>query len=105
MLNLEQAQAELRQKNYDQIQEETAWVWGSRAAACFQNVLDGTKDRLACWTLAEEYYHEAIEHAALSTNETLVKEIRVAISSYQEKAAAAMSAEKGPSNGNRESKV
>jgi hypothetical protein len=91
MLKVDEAQAELKVKTYDQIQEETAWKWGSRAAACFQNVVSGQSDKLAAWTLAEEYYHEAVEHAALSTNDALVRQIRDAISPFQEKAAAAMS--------------
>lgn len=92
MLNVQESQAELKVKNYNQIQSETAWKWGSRAAACFQNLLDGHPDKLACWTLGEEYLHEAVEHAALCADGALVKLVRDAVTPYQEQASAAMAA-------------
>lgn len=95
MLNVEQALVELEQKDYRTIQEETAWKWASRACACYQNCVSSEiSGRLECWTLAEEYYHEAIEHAALVEGQPyLVQEVRDAIAPYQEKAATAMSPE------------
>lgn len=95
MINLEAAQAELKQKNYRQIQEETAWKWASRAAACYQNCVDGHVDSLSCWTLGEEYLHEAIEHAALAeADQDLLKAVLAEVIPYQEKAAAYMSSGK-----------
>lgn len=90
MFNVEKALQELSEKTYRQIQEETAWTWLSRAAASYQNCLEEEPSRrLVCWTLGEEYYHEAIEHGALTEgNENLVQELREAVRPYQEKAAA-----------------
>lgn len=91
MLDLDRASEELKQKNYKQIQEETAWTWASRACVSYQNCenLEGT-EKLVCWTVAEELYHESIEHAALSGNDGLLQQIRDAVHPYQEKAAFSM---------------
>lgn len=90
MLKIEEASKELEKKSYAEIQEETAWKWASRAAASYAKCCEcdaGTK-RLVLWTVGEEYYHEAVEHASLvATKEGLVKEIRDAVGPYQEDAA------------------
>jgi uncharacterized protein (DUF1015 family) len=92
MLKVDEASKELESKSYGQIQKETAWKWASRAAASFLSCKKAKKDeKLVFWTVAEEFYHEAIEHAALvESDESLVKEVREAIHSYQEEAAESM---------------
>ncbi len=67
MLNVKEAKEELAKKSYKDIQIETAFKWGSRAAASYENQIDAKskEEKLMLWTLGEEYYHEAIEHAAL----------------------------------------
>jgi hypothetical protein len=92
MLKLKEAKKELEEKTYREVQEETAWKWASRAAASYQNCADAAKgNRLALWTIGEEFYHEALEHAALVEGEDdLLKDIREAVHPYQEKAAESM---------------
>lgn len=88
-LNVEEALEEIQTKSYREIQEETAVKWGSRAAASYQLVLSVPhQEKLIYWTLAEEYNHESIEHAALVEDETglLVKQVQLAIKPYQERA-------------------
>ena len=89
MLNLEKARKELEEKSYHDIQRETAWSWASRAAVNYEFVLEAAKDqKVSAWTQAEEYAHEAIEHASLVEKDgpKLLKEIQDAIKPYQEKA-------------------
>jgi len=92
MLDLNKAIQELGQKDYRQIQTETAWTWASRSAAWYQNCINSKpNEKLAAWTLAEEYAHEAFEHAALvEGDDNLVKTVRTALHSYQEQAAQSM---------------
>lgn len=99
MINLKEALVELQQKDYRTIQEETAWKWASRSCASYENcaTVEGQSAKLVCWTLAEEYYHEAVEHAALvEGNESLVNQVRQAVHVYQEKAALVMAPGKDP---------
>ncbi len=61
---IESARKEVLGKSHGQIEEETAWKWASRAIACFEiyqatGVMAWLKD-------SEDYYHEAIEHAAFA---------------------------------------
>jgi len=67
------AMTELRQKTLHQIQIETALTWAGRACAAAQ--LGLPED-------AEEYAHEAIEHAALSGNDDLLRDVRSTMRSY-----------------------
>lgn len=93
MLDLEKALAELKSTNYQQIQEQTAWTWASRACVCYNSCADqqDNRVRLACWAVGEEYYHEAVEHAALYDGEIdLVKAIRQAVAPHQEQASRVM---------------
>lgn len=66
MIDVEKARRELKDRSYEEIQEDTAYTWGSRALAEAQNVITSTtiKEKLRSWTLALEYYTEAVEHAA-----------------------------------------
>lgn len=92
MLKLNEALQELENKTYRQIQKETAVKWASRAAAAYQNCSKAKKsEKLVLWTVAEEFYHEAIEHAALvEDEEDLVKNVREAVHPYLDKAAESM---------------
>lgn len=91
MLEIEKARKELSEKNLNDIQIQTAWTWASRAAASYQNSLDAKgKDKLLYWSLGEEYYHEAVEHAALADSDSFLKEVRDALAPYQEDASEAL---------------
>ena len=59
--------AELQKKSLRQIQVDTAYKWSGRACAA---AMLGRMDD------AEEYAHEAIEHAALSGDDRLLAEVR-----------------------------
>lgn len=64
MLDVKQASIELRTKSLLAIQVETAWSWASRAAAAYSYF---RTSGITQWRLdAQEYEHEAIEHAALA---------------------------------------
>lgn len=95
MINLKAAKEELEKKSYGEIQEETAWKWASRACASYDNCKSAKKkEKLVYWTVAEEFYHEAIEHAALvEGNDGLLGEIRKAVHPYLEDAAVSMEAD------------
>lgn len=85
-LNLEKGAKDIESKSLAQIQEDTAWTWASRAAACYKKLAE-TGD----WkwkTDAEEYRHEAVEHAALigDTNPTVLNEIHEALEEYRNEA-------------------
>lgn len=88
MLNIQEALEELKNKNLNDIQIETAYKWASRAAASYQNCLEseGLK-KMACFVIGEEYFHEAVEHAALVEGQDLLSQIKKELVSYQEKAA------------------
>ena len=90
MLNIKEAKEELTNKSYKDIQTETTWKWGSRAAASYQNLIDtvNNHEKLMLSYLAEEYYHEAIEHAALVEDDgKLVKKFQQEIAELKAKAA------------------
>lgn len=58
---------ELKRKSLIEIQIETALVWCGRACAA---------ERLGLLVDAVEYAHEAIEHAALSGDDSVLKYVR-----------------------------
>lgn len=66
----EEALRELQTKTLNQIQVETALKWAGRACAAATYGL---------WHDAVEYAHEAIEHAALSGKDSLLREVRNAM--------------------------
>jgi hypothetical protein len=89
-LNLEEARQELDQKSYRDSQIETAFKWGARAAVSYGRIKEVTdqEEKLKFWTVAEEFFHESIEHAALvedDGNKTL-QEVRDAVRPFQEAA-------------------
>ena len=67
------ALTELKQKDLRVIQRETAMVWYGRAVAAAMMVNSAD---------AIEYAHEAIEHAALSGADTLLRDIRAGLRQY-----------------------
>lgn len=99
MIDLNKARQELGEKNLQQIQTETAWTWASRAAVSFENCLvaKGSK-KLACWSIGEEYYHEALEHAALVEGEDVIGQVKKELEPYHEKAALDMDKTFGGTN-------
>lgn len=89
-LKVKEARKELEDKTYREIEVETAWKWASRAAAAYEKVKE-SGNKLGAWSVAEEFYHEAVEHAALSEDEgELLKKIKKAVEPYQEQAAEVM---------------
>ena len=82
-LNLDKGEKDISEKSLAQIQKETAWTWASRAAACYEK-LAKTGD----WkwkTDAEEYRHEAVEHAALigDSHPHVLEEIHKSLEKYR----------------------
>ena len=65
---IREALVELRGKTLHQIQIETAYKWAGRA--CAASMMGKPND-------AEEYAHEAIEHAALSGDMHLLQAVKV----------------------------
>ena len=64
---LKTALAEVQEKSPEQIESDTAKKWAARALACYQLYRETS---LGVWLLrAEDYGHEAIEHAALVRDE------------------------------------
>ena len=82
-LNLDKGEKDISEKSLADIQRETAWTWASRAAACYEK-LAKTGD----WkwkTDAEEYRHEAVEHAALigDSHPHVLEEIHKSLEKYR----------------------
>jgi len=65
---------EIRQKSLTDIQRETALVWCGRA--CAARSLGKPGDAI-------EYGHEAVEHAALSGDDELLRRVREALAAYR----------------------
>lgn len=104
MIKVDEALKELEEKSYRQIQEETAYKWGARAAASYQMLMsESGPKQLVLWTLAEEYYHEAVEHAALvEDGGEVLTNLHTQVRGYQEKAAKLLDSvftDKGVDNG------
>lgn len=65
---------EVATKTLNQVQRETAIKWAGRAcAAAIHNKHDD----------AHEYAHESVEHAALSGDDALLREIRDLFAQYE----------------------
>jgi Ni,Fe-hydrogenase I small subunit len=85
MLKVQEATLELNAKGYNQIQEETAWKWASRAAASFGFVIDSelpNETKHVYYSMANSYYSEALEHAA-EVSSALVQQVMDAVIPYQ----------------------
>jgi hypothetical protein len=91
MLNLQKAKEELKHKSYLEIQKDTAITWASRAAASYDLAIE-EKDahrKVAVFMVAEEYYHEAIEHAALfEDGGDLLSKVDLELEPFRERATA-----------------
>lgn len=61
------AVAELHHKTIEAVQQETAVTWAGRAAAAYHLYVQG--GHLQMLLDAEEYHHEALEHAALVSSD------------------------------------
>jgi len=70
-----EALLELKEKDIKSIQIETAAKWCGRAAAA---KLMGLRERDVT-----EFAHEAIEHAALSGDESVLSEVRAALAQLE----------------------
>jgi len=68
---VEQARQELMEKSYQDIQQETAYKWAGRAYAAYEVVfrVDSSSEQIGWFHVAEEYRHEALEHASLVEDE------------------------------------
>lgn len=91
LLKVEKAREELKDKSYLEIQKETAWKWASRSAASYDLAIE-EKDisrKVAVLSVAEEFHHEAIEHAALyEDGGGLLREVDKELEPYRERATA-----------------
>ncbi len=74
---LAHALAELQHKSLDQVQTETAATWGHRALAAFR--LYRQSGELQFFLDGNEYMHEALEHAALAIDPSVLDELRPAL--------------------------
>lgn len=65
-LDIEAAQQDIRTKTKAQIETETAWVWASRAVACYLEARSckDAVEQMKWLKQAEDYQHEALEHAS-----------------------------------------
>jgi hypothetical protein len=82
---VKEAKEELGKKSYRDIQVETAWKWAARACASYENVLTADRhQKFQIYLLAQEYEHEAVEHAALvPTNaDDLLERVQELLSQY-----------------------
>lgn len=69
---VEKADKELSGKSLKDVQRETALVWCGRAVSTALRLEDSPE----CFQDAVEYGHEAIEHAALSGDDELLRFVR-----------------------------
>jgi hypothetical protein len=90
-LKVKEAREELGGKSYLEIQKDTAWKWASRGAASYDLSIE-EKDlarKVAIFSVAEEYYHEAVEHAALyEDGGELLGKVDKELEQYRERATA-----------------
>jgi len=88
-LKIDKAKKELKEKSYLEIQKDTAWTWASRAAVSYELAID-EKDihrKVSIFQVAEEYHHEAIEHAALyEDGGKLLSKVDRELESYRDRA-------------------
>lgn len=69
---VEKANKELSGKSLKDVQRETALVWCGRAVSTAMHMDDNPE----CFQDAVEYGHEAIEHAALSGDDEMLRFVR-----------------------------
>jgi len=83
-LKIEEARKELREKDEEQIETETAIKWASRAAVAYEMCLEHDERAIELFSWAEDMYHEALEHAGLSKDVSLVEEIKTELEKRRE---------------------
>jgi len=78
MIDVQKALAELATKPVHVIQKEAAFTWASRAIAAihYADNAKGSAEFLRWMADAHEYYHEALEHAALDEEKGFVDNIK-----------------------------
>lgn len=87
---IEDARQELVEKSYQEIQTETALKWAARAFAAYEIVfrLDSEAEQIGWFHVAEEYRHEALEHAALvedeQTSDHTISTVRMMLSDIRD---------------------
>ena len=65
--DIQAALTEVQTKTHVQIERETAYKWASRAIACYILTQQADDQDPLRWFLdAEDFRHEAVEHAAMS---------------------------------------
>lgn len=76
-LTVDEARKEVQDKTTEDINKETAYKWASRAIACYEFADQSPEnDEKNEWALrAEDFRHEALEHAALVGDASFAKEI------------------------------
>jgi len=90
-LNLDKAKDELKEKSYLEIQKQTAWTWASRSAVSYDATIEekNLARKVAIFQVAEEYHHEAIEHAALfEDGGNLLAQVDKELEPFRDRAAA-----------------
>jgi hypothetical protein len=90
-LKLDKAKEELKEKSYLEIQKSTAWTWASRAAVSYDLAIEEKDNhrKVAVFMVAEEYHHEAIEHAALyEDGGDLLKKVDAELEPFRDRATA-----------------
>ena len=64
MTQLDEARHEVQDKTRSQIEEETAYKWAACAVAAHENY--ELTDNVSWLRDCQDYFHEAVEHAALA---------------------------------------
>src|SRR4051812_34455225 len=79
---------EIKVKSHVEIEVETAWKWAARAIASYLLAKKNSNftGKLDSFTDGEDYFREAVEHAASSGDPNLVSEILDWVKSAQENA-------------------
>jgi hypothetical protein len=81
VFNVEEARSELREKSHKDIERETADKWAGRAAAAYQLAEEtGDTDWLR---RADDFRHEALEHAAMSEDFDFLAELKGKIDGFR----------------------
>lgn len=85
---------ELNTKTHQQIEEDSSLAWANKACAAYYLISHGglsPQDALRRLIEAEDYFGEAVEHAAkVEDMGSLVHQIQIAIKPYQDSATQAI---------------
>lgn len=95
-IDITKALKELNTKTHQEIEEESALSWANKACAAYYLISHGglqPQDALRRLIEAEDYFGEAIEHAAKKEDMgSFVHQLQVAIKPYQDAATQAINA-------------